>query len=65
MLLIALLRRLPMVSIGGENKMFCLSLVFVPLDQTPKIKIFHMVESEHPEVIEGRWRLIVTDVIES
>ena len=27
---------------------------FVYLDQIPKIKICHMVASEHPEVIEGR-----------
>ena len=33
-----------------------LSLIhFVALDQVPKIKIFHMVASGHPEVIEGRF----------
>ena len=37
---------------------------FFPLDQTPKIKICHMVVSEHPEVIEGRRRLIATDVLD-
>ena len=43
----------------------CLSLIcFVPLDQIPKIKIFHMVASEHPEVIEGRRRLIATDFLD-
>ena len=33
--------------------------------QIPKIKIFHMVASENPEMIEGRRRLIATDVLES
>ena len=48
------------------EKTFFLSLIrFVPLDQIPKIKICHMVASEHPEVIEGRPQLIVTDVIDS
>ena len=26
---------------------------FIPLDQIPKIKIYRMVASEHPEVIDG------------
>ena len=65
MLLIALPQRLLMVSIR-EKKIFFLSLIrFVPLDQIPKIKICHMVTSEHPEVIEGRRRLITADVFES
>ena len=43
-----------------------LSLIrFVPLDQNPKIKIYHMVASEYPEVIEGRRQLISTDVLDS
>ena len=43
-----------------------LSLIcFVTLDQIPKIKICHMVESEHPEVIEGRGQLIAKDVLDS
>ena len=34
------------------TKQNVLSLIrFVPLDQTPKINICHMVASEHPEVI--------------
>ena len=46
--------------------MKCLSLIcFVPLDQIPKIKICHMVASEHTEVIEGRRRLISMDVLDS
>ena len=40
-------------------------ICFVPLDQIPKIKIFHMVASEHPEVIKGRQQLIATDVLDS
>ena len=48
---------------GKQN---ILSLVsFFPLDQTPKIKIYHMVVSENTEVIEGRRRLIATYVLES
>ena len=40
-------------------------IYFSPLGQTPKIKICHMVASEHPEVIEGRRSLIATNVIDS
>ena len=47
-----------------RKNMFCVSLVPTPLDQIKKIKICHMVASEHPEVIEGRRRLIATDVID-
>ena len=36
-----------------------------PIDQIPKIKIFPMFVSEHPEVVEGRRRLIATDVPDS
>ena len=43
------------------TKQNALSLVcFVSLDQIPKIKICHMVASEHPEVIEERRQLIAT-----
>ena len=49
-----------------HEKKNILSLIrFVSLDQTPKIKICHMVTSEHPEVIEGRRRLIATEFLES
>ena len=51
-LLIALSRRLLLVSIHGQRKMFCPS--FFSLDQITKIKICHMIAKEHPEVIEGR-----------
>ena len=40
-------------------------IYFVPLDQTARIKICHMVASEHPDVIEGRRRLIATNVLYS
>ena len=40
-------------------------LLFVPLDQIPRIKICHMVTSEHTEVIEGMRWLIVTYVLDS
>ena len=36
-----------------------------PFDQIPKMKICHMVVSEHPENIEGRRTMIATDVFES
>ena len=43
-----------------------MSLVhFFSLDKTPKIKIFHMVAKYHPEVIEGRRRLIAVDFLDS
>ena len=42
-----------------------LSLIrFVSLDQIPKIKICHMVASEHRKVIELRRRFLDTDVID-
>ena len=42
------------------------SLVRVfPLVEIPKIKICHMVTKEHPELIEGRQRLVSVDVIDS
>ena len=42
--------------------MFCLSLV-PPPRSNPQDKKCHMVASEHPDVIEGRWKLITMDVI--
>ena len=49
-----------------RKKRNVLSLIrFVPLEQIPRIKICHMVASEHPEVIEGRRRLIAADVLDS
>ena len=55
-----------MVTLRGQNKMFCLSFAPPPpLDQIPKIKIFHMVVSEHTEVVEMRRGLIATDNIDS
>ena len=52
-----------MVSLNGQkkNSLIC----FVPFDQIIKIKICHMVISEHLEVIEGRRRLIAMDVLDS
>ena len=40
-------------------------IVFVPLEQIPRIKVCHIVASENPEVIEGRRWLISTDVLDS
>ena len=62
--MITLSRRLLPVSLHGQNKSFCLSLIFF-LDQISKIKICHMVVKEHPEVIEGRRWLISMDVLDS
>ena len=43
-----------------------MSLVrFFSLNEIPKIKICHMVAKEHPDVIEGRQRLIAVDVLDS
>ena len=41
------------------------SCSFFSLDEIPKIKICHMVAKDHPEVIEGRRRLIAVDVLDS
>ena len=41
------------------------SCSFFSLDEITKIKICHMVAKDHPEVIEGRRRLISVDVLES
>ena len=45
--------------------MFFVSCSFFSLDEIPKIKIFHMVAKKHPEVIEGRRRLIAVGVLDS
>ena len=50
-------------SLWTENNVLSL-ICFVLLDQSPKIKICHMVASEHPEVIEGRRQLIATYVFD-
>ena len=63
MLLIDFPQRLLMVTFRGK-KMFSL-IHFVPHYKIPKIKICHMFASKHPEVIEGRRRLIATDATES
>ena len=52
------------MSHNGQRKMSCLLFVFY-LDKITKIKICHMVAKDHPEVIEGRRRLIAVDVLES
>ena len=41
------------------------SRLFFSLDEITKIKICHMVAKEHPEVIEGRRRLISVYVLDS
>ena len=48
-----------------RTKDFFVSRQFFSLGEIPKIKICHMVAKEHPEVIEGRRRLIAVDIIES
>ena len=40
-------------------------LFFFSLDKIPKIKICQMLAKEHPEVTEGRQRLIDVHVIDS
>ena len=58
-------KRLLLVSLHGQNKMFCSSFVFFSLDEIPNIKICHMVANKHPEVIERRRRLIAVDFLAS
>ena len=41
------------------------SHLFFSLDEITKIKICHMVAKEHPEVIEGRRRLISVCILDS
>ena len=41
------------------------SCSFFSPDEIPKINICHMVAKDHPEVIEGRRRLIAVDVLDS
>ena len=48
-----------MVSLCGQNKMFVSPLT------NPERKICNIVVSEHPEMIEGRLRLVATDVLDS
>ena len=51
-----------MVSLHGKKTV---SRSFFSLKEIPKIKICHMVAKEHPELIEGRRRLIAVDVLDS
>ena len=46
-----------------ENVMSLVHFFF--LDKIPKVKICHMVAKDHPEVIEGRRRLIAVGVLDS
>ena len=48
-----------------EKRKCSFSLYFFSLEEIPKINICHMVAREHPEVIEGRRRLIAVDVLDS
>ena len=48
-----------------DKKKCFVSRSFFSLDERPKINICHMVSKEHPEVIEGRQRLIAVDVLDS
>ena len=48
-----------------DKGIFFVSRSFFSLDEIPKIKIYHMVAKEHPEVIEGGRRLINVDVLDS
>ena len=48
-----------------KKEMFLSLVSFFYLDEIPKIKICHMAAKEHPEVIEGRQRLIDMDVPDS
>ena len=56
--------RLVLVILHGQKNIYFLSFIS-PLEKIPKISICHMVENEHPEVIEGSQLLIAVDVIDS
>ena len=53
-----------LVSLHGQSKISCLLFIF-SLEEIPKNKICYMVAKDHPEVIEGRQRLIAVDVLDS
>ena len=38
---------------------------FFSIDEITKNKICHMIAKEHPEVIEGRQRLIAVDILDT
>ena len=46
-----------------ESECFVYHYFYFPCPN-PQDKIFHMVASEHPEVIEGRQGLIVIEVLD-
>ena len=48
-----------------DQKKCFVSHSFFSLDKIIKIKICHMVAKEHPEVVEGRRRLVAVDVLDS
>ena len=52
------------MSLHGQSKMSCLLFVF-SLYKIPRIKICHMVAKDHPEIIDGRRRMIAVDVLDS
>ena len=47
------------------DEMFFVSRLCYHRDEISKIEICHIVTKEHPEVIDGRQRLISVDVIDS
>ena len=47
-----------------EKRKYVVSHSFFSLEEIPTIKICHMIANEHPEVIEGRRRVIAVDVLE-
>ena len=47
------------------DKIIFFYLIHFSLDEIPKINICHMVVKEHPDIIEGRQRLIAVDVLDS
>ena len=38
---------------------------FFSLDEIPKIKVYHMLAKQHPEMIEGRRWLFAVDITDS
>ena len=58
------LQKILVVSLNGQIKISCVSLVFFAPNQITKINICHMVARKHPKFVEERWQLIVTDILD-
>ena len=64
MLFIASHHGLIMVILCGGREILCLSLIFVPFDKIPKIKICNNFARKHPEAIRSNLIFIAMEIIE-